>query len=141
MLTNVNRTWAVDTSVAVAALDESHAAHEVCRRTAAARRPALAGHAAFETYSVLTRLPGAGRATPETVSKILQLAFPERCWLTADQSNSILERLAVLDIAGGMVYDALVAEAARVNGHILLTRDTRAQRTYERLAVTFEIVD
>jgi hypothetical protein len=50
--------WAVDTSVAIAYLDEAHAAHDHCVRAVGDLRPALAGHAAFECYAVLTRLPG-----------------------------------------------------------------------------------
>ena len=48
--------YAADTSLAMASLDESHEAHAVCRSAAIARRPALAGHAVFETLAVLTRL-------------------------------------------------------------------------------------
>jgi hypothetical protein len=50
--------WAVETSVAVAALDAGHAAHAVCAGVVRSRRPALAGHAEWETFSVLTRMPG-----------------------------------------------------------------------------------
>ncbi|MDO5495778.1 MAG: hypothetical protein Q4G64_08695, partial [bacterium] len=50
-------TFAADTSVAIAALDASHAAHHECRTVVQELRPALAGHAAFEVYAVLTRLP------------------------------------------------------------------------------------
>ena len=132
---------AVDTSVAVAALDEAHTAHRACRSAAMRYRPALAGHAAFETFSVLTRLPGAARVEASTAAEILRLAFPERCWLSAEQHEALVGRLAELEIVGGTVYDALVAEAARVDGRILLTRDGRARRTYERIGVRFEIVE
>jgi len=46
-----------------------------------------------------------------------------------------------MEIAGGMVYDAMVAEAARVHGRILLTRDARAKNTYERIGVLFRFID
>ncbi len=55
--------WACDTSVAVAALDPNHQHHAECRREVLAHRPVLAGHATFETYSVLTRLPPPLRLT------------------------------------------------------------------------------
>jgi len=141
MPTDGSDTYALDTSLAVAALDESHEAHEVCRRTAMKHRPALAGHAAFETFSVLTRLPGASRASPETAIRIIKLAFPERCWLSSRQCNALLDKLPTMEIAGGMVYDAMVAEAARVHGRILLTRDARAKNTYERIGVLFRFID
>lgn len=132
--------WAVDTSVAVAALDESHAAHLSCRPVVAQRRPALAGHAGFETYSVLTRLPGPQRASPALVSNVLARAFPIRCWLDQTHQNDLLERLGDLGITGGMVYDALVGESARRVGRVLLTRDGRAQRTYDLLGVSDELL-
>ncbi|CAB4568641.1 MAG: PIN domain-containing protein [Actinobacteria bacterium] len=132
--------WCVDTSVAVAALDPSHQAHvearDVCRR----RRPALAGHAAFETLSVLTRLPGSARVDMQTAVDLLGRAFPERCFLGAAQQRSLVTRLPELGVVGGMIYDALVAEAARAAGRVLLTRDRRALPTYAALGVTFEIV-
>lgn len=98
-------------------------------------RPALAGHAAFEVYSVLTRLPGAQRVEPAAAHELLVRAFPERCWLDPTDQNSLLERLAVLGLAGGMVYDAMVGQAALLAGRILLTRDERARRTYAAIGV------
>ena len=132
--------WAVDTSVAVAAIDESHAAHLACRPVVMRRRPALAGHAAFETFSVLTRLPGAQRVTPEMVGELLGRAFPVRCWLDTADQDALLVRLAGLGIAGGMVYDALVGQAALSAGRVLLTRDARAQRTYDLVGVDCELL-
>jgi len=132
--------WAVDTSVAVAALDSSHAAHAACRRVAQARRPSLAGHAAFETFSVLTRLNGPLSIAAPTASAAIALAFPERSWLTPRQQMKLLERLGEIGITGGMVYDALVGEAARQDGRTLLTRDARASRTYDLLGVRYELV-
>jgi predicted nucleic acid-binding protein len=132
--------WAVDTSVAVAALDESHGAHSECRRVAMARRPALSGHAAFETYSVLTRLPGALGIAAPTAMEALALAFPDRCWLGARHQAQLLARLGAVGITGGMVYDALVGEAAKQDGRVLLTRDARATRTYDLLGVRYELV-
>ena len=138
--TSASRAWAVDTSVAVASLDESHEAHAVCRLVATRRRPALAGHAAFETYSVLTRMPGAQRATAATVKALLAQAYPTRCWLSGRQQDELLRRLDRLGVAGGMVYDALVGESARIADRVLLTRDARAQRTYDLVGVRYEFV-
>lgn len=133
--------WCVDTSVAVAALDGSHEMHLACRSVAQRHRPALAGHAAFETYSVLTRLPGDARVTPEVAAAALRTAFPVRCWLTRAQNERLLDRLATLGLAGGTVYDAMVGEAARASGRRLLTRDVRARRVYDLLEVACEFVE
>lgn len=96
-------TWlAVDTSVAIPLLVQTHAAHEAVVRWWDGRQVALSGHAFAETYSLLTRLPG------------------------------VLSRL---DIAGGAVYDALVALAALEHKVDLATRDARARDTYERFGI------
>lgn len=141
MPTVADRSWAADTSFAVAAVDATHEAHVICRDLARQRRPVLAGHAAFETFSVLTRLPGAVRPTAATVTELLGQAFPHPCWLSTDQQADLLGRLGAIGIEGGQVYDALIAEAARANGLALLTRDLRARRTYELIGVDYELVD
>ena len=132
--------FAVDTSVAVAALDGAHAAHDACRAAVAARRPALSGHAAFETYSVLTRMPGELSIDGPTATEILRRVFPETAWLTTRQATALLARCGPLGIVGGAVYDALVGEAARADSRRLLTRDHRARRTYDLLGVDHELV-
>lgn len=132
--------WAVDTSVAVAAVDASHTAHEVCRKVVVERRPGLAGHAAFETYSVLTRMPGELAVDSSTALTLLDRVFPVVHWLDPGAVHPLLARLGQVGIVGGAVYDALVGEAARINDCTLLTRDLRARRTYDILGVTYELV-
>lgn len=133
--------WACDTSVAVAALDPSHEAHPASRRALIECRPALAGHAMFETYSVLTRLPLPLRLTAVQAASVLAQAFPDECWLDATGTGELRQRLAALDIVGGSVYDALVGQAAATNGRTLLTRDRRAERTYRSLGIAYRFVD
>jgi PIN domain len=139
MATSADR-WAVDTSVAVAALDSAHAAHVPCREVVSLHRPALAGHAAFETYSVLTRMPGALALDGPTADSIIATTFPTVCWLTYEASGRLLRRVGAIGIVGGAIYDALVGEAARVGRLRLLTRDLRARRTYDLLGVDYELV-
>ncbi|MFT3854633.1 MAG: hypothetical protein QM733_18145 [Ilumatobacteraceae bacterium] len=112
MPTSADR-YAADTSVAVAALDGGHTAHAACRAAIASRRPALAGHAAFETYSVLTRMPGQLAVDGPTAARLLAHAFPESCWLTKSDARALLDRCSSVGITGGAVYDALVGEARR----------------------------
>lgn len=133
--------WACDTSVAIAALDPTHEAHLACRRVLIDLRPALAGHAAFETYSVLTRLPVPLRLSADQAVSVLAAAFPAECWLDAAGMGDLRERLAALAIVGGSVYDALVGQASVANGRTLLTRDRRAERTYRSLEVQYRFVD
>lgn len=133
--------WACDTSVAVAALDPTHEAHAACRQALVQFRPALAGHAMFETYSVLTRLPLPLRLSATQAASVLAEAFPAECWLDAGDTSTLLDQLAGREIVGGSVYDALVGQAALTNRRILLTRDRRAERTYRSLDVECRIVD
>ena len=133
--------WACDTSVAIAALDPSHEGHAVSRRALLRRRPALAGHAAFETYSVLTRLPLPLRLRPEQAVQVLTSAFPEPCWLDGDGTGHLWSSMAELGVVGGAAYDSLVGAAARANGRRLLTRDRRAERTYRSVGVDYVFVD
>jgi predicted nucleic acid-binding protein len=132
--------WAVDTSVAVAALDGAHAAHRECLAVVLKHRPALSGHAMFETYSVLTRLPGELRVEPAFALEIIQKAFPEPCLLTPRQQVALLSALAEHELAGGLVYDAMVGDAAKQNDRTLITRDVRAERVYQRLSVKYLLV-
>ncbi len=133
--------FAVDTSVAVAALDAGHAAHAACRGVVRERRPALAGHAAFETFSVLTRMPGSLGVDAPTAAAAIAAVFPEVAWLEPSAATALLSRIGSIGITGGAVCDALVGEAARTNDRRLLTRDGRARRTYELLGVDFELID
>lgn len=132
--------YAVDTSVAVAALDAAHTSHAPCRDAALTYRPALAGHAAYEVYSVLTRMPGQLSVAPDAARQVIRAGFPEVVWLAESDAVDLLDRLGVLGITGGGVYDALVAQAAHRHGRVLLTRDRRAMRTYDLLGADYLFV-
>lgn len=126
----------LDTSAAVPLIVADHPSHEQVLREVARRSLGLAGHAAFETYSVLTRLPPPVRRSPPTVSRLIELSFPETRFLPAQAHLKLLAELAELGIAGGSVYDALVGMAAVHHSLTLVTRDGRAVATYRRLGVT-----
>ncbi len=81
------------------------------------------------------------RVDPSAAVAAIDLAFPSRCWLTPDEQQAFLTRLSTLGITGGAVYDGLVGEAARRANLTLLTRDARAQWTYEVIGVRFELVE
>jgi hypothetical protein len=51
------------------------------------------------------------------------------------------DALSGLNIAGGAVYDALVALAAKEHGCELATRDGRAKATYEAVGVRVIVVE
>ncbi|MBI4883637.1 MAG: type II toxin-antitoxin system VapC family toxin [Actinobacteria bacterium] len=133
--------YAADTSVAIAALDETHEAHAPTLDAVARCRPALAGHAAWETFSVLTRLPGQLRVTAAVAHDVIRRSFPDACWLDSNEQAALFGRLPVLGITGSSIYDALVGAAAMSEGRRLLSRDRRADRTYSLLGVDVEFVD
>ncbi len=128
----------VDTSVAVALVVGDHEHHEAVMEAVAGRRLGLAGHAAFETFSVLTRLPPPARRDPATVAQLISVSFPETRFLEPADASLLLARLGELGIAGGAVYDALVGAAAVAHGARLATRDVRAVAVYRALDVEVE---
>jgi toxin FitB len=117
--------------VAVPLLVQTHQAHFDVVRWWDGRDIALSGHALAETYSVLTRLPGDLRVAPVDAARLLRERFVKPLVLGSKASERIPDVLAQLGIAGGAVYDALVALAAVEHGADLATRDLRAKATYE----------
>ena len=103
-------------------------------------RPALAGHAAFELFAVLTRLPGQLFVDASEAAMLIDRVFPDVAWLSGESSRGLHGRLATTGILGGAVYDALVGEAAQTNGRRLLTRDLRARRTYDLLGIDYRVI-
>jgi toxin FitB len=133
-------TVALDTSVAVPLLVRSHHDHAAVVRWWNGQEVTLAGHALAETYSVLTRLPGDARLAPADAARLLAARFPEPLVLSGSRARKLPDTLAGLGIAGGAVYDALVALAAKDHGVALATRDARARGTYDAVGVTVIVV-
>jgi predicted nucleic acid-binding protein len=130
----------LDTSTAVALVVEDHEAHAATIEAVRGRRLGLAGHAWFETYSVLTRLPGSRRRSPVDVIRILAHDFPVSAFLAEDAAVELGRDLVRLGISGGAVYDALVGAAARQHRLRLVSNDLRARPVYEALGVAIEII-
>ncbi len=130
----------VDTSVAVTLVVADHEHHAVTLKALGTRRLGLAGHAAFETFSVLARLPPPARRTPSVVTELLTTNFPESRFLSPGATKALLDDLVRANIAGGSVYDALVGAAAAEHGIVLATRDRRALETYRSLGVEVELL-
>ncbi|HKB72061.1 MAG TPA: PIN domain-containing protein [Thermoanaerobaculia bacterium] len=132
---------ALDTSVVVAAFASWHEAHS--RASAVlARRPRLPAHVLIETYSVLTRLPPPHRAPAAVVDEFLQTTFPlPPLALPGGAHRSLVGIAAAAGIAGGAVYDALVALTAKRAKAKLLTFDRRAVPAYEAVGVDYEFLE
>ena len=130
----------LDTSAAIALLVEDHAAHATTLEAIRGRRLGLAGHAWFETYSVLTRLPAGLRRAPADVLRLLAHDFPASVFLGEAQSVTFGGELARLVVSGGAVYDALVGAAARQHRRPLVSGDARARPVYEALGVEIQVI-
>ncbi len=121
---------AVDTSVVVAALASWHERHDAARAIVNVR-PHLPVHAAYEAYSVLTRLPAPHRVPARVAAEFLRERFAEP-WLDVQPSASweMVDRWPEIGIVGGAIYDAVIASCAARAGLELVTCDQRALPTY-----------
>jgi predicted nucleic acid-binding protein len=132
----VTRPLALDTSVALPLLLQTHPAHAAVVRWWDKRECALCGHALAETYSVLTRLPGDLRLAPQDAARLMATRFSRPLLLGPERTARLPQEFSRRGIAGGAVYDALVAMAADEHGAQLATRDARARDTYEKFDVS-----
>ena len=133
-------TVAVDTSVAVPLLVRSHQYHAEVVRWWDGQEVALSGHALAETYSVLTRLPGDARLSAPDAAHLLDERFAPPLTFSSRQARTVHAVLSRLGIAGGAVYDGLVALAAKEHQLPLATRDARARGTYDAVGVAVIVV-
>jgi predicted nucleic acid-binding protein len=132
---------APDTSVAVAAALPWHEAHAAASAELGGAETVLLAHVAVETYSVLTRLPPPQRVPPTVALAYLRETFGQQpLALSSDGYARLVERAADESIAGGAVYDALVAATALEAGATLLTLDRRAVTTYRLLGAEYRLV-
>lgn len=120
----------LDTSITVPALVADHEHHAAALHLITSNAVSVSGHAWFETYSVLTRLPGVIRRTGPEALELMQRAFLGWVPLPASSTLSLLDQFARAGIVGGAVYDALVGAAAACAGRPLVTMDRRAASTY-----------
>jgi predicted nucleic acid-binding protein len=132
--------WFIDASVSVPLLMAAHEFHDRVDATVDARTVELAAHAHFETYAVLTRLPGDARVDPVDAARLLVARFGPPVALPSRSSAALVSRLAGLGISGGATYDALIAATVDHVGGTLLTRDRRALATYRLLGTSIEFL-
>jgi predicted nucleic acid-binding protein len=131
----------VDSSVAVAALVEASSNHDRARAVLVAK-PSIPVHAALETFSVMTRMPEPYRIDPVSSAELLAENFADRVLpgVAPRSFAAWLRRLAATGVAGGAIYDALIAESARAAGATLVTADRRAAATYRAVGVEVEML-
>lgn len=121
----------LDTSVLVAALVRSHPRHAdtrpwLARALAGEVALVVAAHTLAELHATLTALPVRPRISPQTALRLRTESLPRTTKvvaLTADDYQVVVQRMAELGLAGGVVYDALIAravEAAEVDRLVTL---------------------
>jgi toxin FitB len=76
------------------------------------------------------------RLAPGDAARLLKARFAPPLVLSSARARKLPDTLSRLGIAGGAVYDALVALAAKEHGAALATRDARARGTYDAVGVT-----
>jgi predicted nucleic acid-binding protein len=121
----------LDTSVLIAALVRAHPRHAdarpwLARARAGEIRMVVAAHTLAELHATLTTLPVRPRISPETAARLRDDNLPDTAEivaLSADDYRSVIRHVVELGLAGGVIYDALiarVAENARVDRLVTL---------------------
>ncbi|MEI2777770.1 MAG: PIN domain-containing protein [Tetrasphaera sp.] len=130
----------LDSSVALALIIPEHEARLAALARTRGLNLGLSGHAVFETFSVLTRLPPPHRLSAHVARIVIERDFPATVHLDPDSAIRALSRLESSGIVGGAVYDGLVALAAASHQVLLLSADRRAAATYASLGIAFELL-
>ena len=126
--------FALDSNCMIAAVCSWHVHHErasaeIERRLDAGERLVIPAPALAESYSVLTRLPPPYRLSTTDGWGLLQQSFVRQgrvVVLPAERYVRSLQRFAGQEVAGGRIYDMLIAECAReANAAVLLTFNRR----------------
>lgn len=108
----------LDTSVLIAANDLADPRHQPSFSLFSAAQPettACGAHTLAETYSVLSRLPGAKKRRPEYASFLIDqiVARVTVYSLTPEEYAATIRIAASKSLAGGIIYDALLLACAR----------------------------
>ncbi|UUT34476.1 PIN domain-containing protein [Microbacterium elymi] len=130
----------LDTSAALALLILDHEAHVAVAARVRGHELGLAGHAAFETFSILTRQPRPWRLSPAAAHRAIRAGFPAGHQLSTDGADRLFAQLPAAGIGGGAVFDALVAAAAHEAETLMISRDRRAATVYRAIGAAVEFV-
>jgi len=109
-----------DTSVLVAALVEDHPKHEkalpwLSRAKAQEFEFIVSSHTLVELYAVLTTLPVKPRISPNIAWRLIHENIERAAniiSLTPKEYGSFIKSTSDLGLTGGIIYDALIAQAA-----------------------------
>lgn len=132
---------APDSSVLIAGFDPGHIFHDVAQASLSEVRDrgVLIAHTLAECLAVLSA--GAYLAPADRVHEYLGL-FLDRdpVGVKPDAYPSALLQLSAEGVAGGAIYDGLIALGARAAGVLLISFDRRAAGTYRRCGVDFTLL-
>jgi predicted nucleic acid-binding protein len=129
-----------DTSVVVAGLSDWHSDHALARARLADVEW-LPAHVLAEAVSVLSRLPN-GYAVPlhDAVAMMRRVADGRVRQLRGDRYLLTFGAIASAGLGGGAIYDAIIGATTREHDATLLTLDRRAQRTYQAVGASFQLL-
>lgn len=108
-----------DTSVLISAFLANHPKHQSCtpwlhQVKTGQVQGTIATHTLAETYAVLTRIPISPRISPALAQQLIRENLKEFAVipLLAEDYQRVIEQLVTLNLTGGAIYDALIAQAA-----------------------------
>jgi predicted nucleic acid-binding protein len=108
-----------DTSILIAALLVQHSHHDLAfPKLELARRGEVKGyistHSLAEIYAVITRLPQPLRVLPDEAESLIAdlLSYLESVPLLASDYQKAIAAMRALSLAGGGIFDAVIAQAA-----------------------------
>lgn len=134
-------TFTCDTSVLVPALASWHTEHAAARAALDDRDvTAVPAHVLLECFSALTRMPHDRRVPPTIAAAAIRALDLTPLTLPGPAYSDIVARLADRGIGGGAVCDGLIGATAAHHELTLLTRDRRAQRTYDAVGIGYSLV-
>lgn len=111
---------------------QDHSSHAAARKVFVEARDAglacISAHSLAESYSVLTGMPRNPRISPATAQKMIDvnLAACRKVTLEIIDYEAVMARVVGLQLAGGIIYDALIAQCAlKVEATAILTLNAK----------------
>ena len=119
----------LDTSVIIAASLPQHPSHKPCFVELQATQTSqvhgyFSTHSLAELYSVLTRMPSQPRMSSQDAKRLIERHLEHLETVTLDRSNyqAAIAQMTLLNLPGGGMFDALIAQAAmKISAKRLLT--------------------
>lgn len=131
----------VDSSVIVRAVTTLDASEREQLQNVIADCPVAIAHVLAESYATLTRLPQPFRLSPRNCHAFLSSAFhAPPLSMSSGGYLRVLELLAERGLAGGAIYDCLIAQTAREHDTVLVSLDHRAAVRYSLLGAEHQLL-